>query len=87
MTSSTSHTTQVNEKEQVPDGTRIISSIDVREYADTTAIIDGVEAAFRSYQGGDATMPPKSYVGLPEVNGDFRSMPAQVGAGAGVKWV
>ena len=32
-------------------------------------------------------MPPKSYVDLDEVDGDFRSMPAKVEGGAGVKWV
>jgi alanine dehydrogenase len=36
-------------------------------------------------------MPPKSYIDLPQYNGDFRSMPAYLDAGdwdaAGVKWV
>ena len=77
----------MTEENRVPDGTRIISAADVRRYADMVDIIDGVETAFRKYQHGEAMMPPKSYVELPDVNGDFRSMPAQVGESAGIKWV
>lgn len=87
MTSSISDTAAVAEENRVPEGTRIISAADVREYADMATIIDGLETVFRQYQRGEATMPPKSYVELPGINGDFRSMPAQVGDGAGVKWV
>lgn len=77
----------MTEEERVPDGTRIISASEVRRYAHMADIIDGLETAFRKYQHGEAMMPPKSYVELPDVNGDFRSMPAQVGNSAGVKWV
>jgi alanine dehydrogenase len=75
------------EEDPVPAGTRIISADDVRRYATMSDIIDGVETAFQKYQHGEAMMPPKSYVELSDINGDFRSMPAQVGDGAGVKWV
>jgi alanine dehydrogenase len=71
----------------VPEGTRVISAANVRKYVNMADIIDSVETAFRQYQQGEAMMPAKSYVELPDVNGDFRSMPAQVGDGAGVKWV
>ena len=82
-----SQLSKVADDDRIPDGTRIISAADVRKYADMAGIIDGVETAFREYQQGDSTMPPKSYVELPGINGDFRSMPAQVGESAGVKWV
>jgi alanine dehydrogenase len=77
----------MTDEDRIPEGTRIITAADVRKYANMADIIDGVETAFRKYQQGEAMMPPKSYVELPDVNGDFRSMPAQVGDGAGVKWV
>jgi alanine dehydrogenase len=86
MTSST-NTMSITDDTHVPEGTRIISAADVRKYVDMAEIIDGVETAFRRYQHGEAMMPAKSYVELSDVNGDFRSMPAQVGEGAGVKWV
>jgi alanine dehydrogenase len=86
MTSST-NIMSVTDEPRVPEGTRIINAADVRTYVNMADIIDGVETAFRQYQQGEAMMPAKSYVELSDVNGDFRSMPAQVGEGAGVKWV
>ncbi|MFB6075179.1 MAG: ornithine cyclodeaminase family protein [Haloarculaceae archaeon] len=63
----------------------------VDEYTPLPAVIDAVEDAFASYARGDVIMPAKSYVDLPQYNGDFRSMPAYVDAGdwdaAAVKWV
>jgi alanine dehydrogenase len=54
-------------------------------------VIRAVEDAFAAYERGDAQMPTKSYIDLPEYNGDFRSMPAYLDAGewdaAGIKWV
>lgn len=54
-------------------------------------VIRAVEDAFAAYTTGDAQMPAKSYIDLPEYNGDFRSMPAYLDAGdwdaAGIKWV
>ena len=66
-----------------------------REAVDTNAqmeeVIPAVEDAFAAYERGNAQMPAKSYIDLPEYNGDFRSMPAYMDAGdwdaAGVKWV
>jgi alanine dehydrogenase len=55
------------------------------------AVTAAVEDAFAAYERGDATMPPKSYIDLPQHDGDFRSMPAYIDAGdwegAAVKWV
>jgi len=54
-------------------------------------LVGAVEDAFAAYERGDARMPAKSYIDLPEYNGDFRSMPAYMDAGewdaAGIKWV
>jgi alanine dehydrogenase len=56
-----------------------------------SAIIPAVEDAFAAYEREDVQMPAKSYVDLPQYNGDFRSMPAYMDAGdwdaAAVKWV
>lgn len=63
---------------------------DVDETLDVPSVIDAVEDGFVRYHRGDAQMPPKSYIDLPQHNGDFRSMPAYVGGdddGAAVKWV
>ncbi|MFB6085153.1 MAG: ornithine cyclodeaminase family protein [Halorientalis sp.] len=63
----------------------------VAESARVPAVVDAVEAAFAAYARGDAQMPAKSYIDLPQYDGDFRSMPAYLDAeewdGAGVKWV
>jgi len=54
-------------------------------------VIRAVEEAFAAYARGDAQMPAKSYIDLPQYNGDFRSMPAYMEAddwdAAGIKWV
>ncbi|QLH84966.1 ornithine cyclodeaminase family protein [Halosimplex pelagicum] len=54
-------------------------------------IISSVEEAFEAYERGTVVMPTKSYIDLPQYNGDFRSMPAYVEAdsweGAAIKWV
>ena len=66
---------------------------DVDELLDIPSVVDAVEDAFAAYHGGDAKMPPKSYIDLPQYNGDFRAMPAYVGDdaegedGASIKWV
>jgi len=63
----------------------------VDEHTPLAAVIDAVEAAFGAYARGDVVMPAKSYVDLPQYNGDFRSMPAYVAAddwdAAAIKWV
>ena len=63
----------------------------VEEAAQTEAVVEAVEAAFAADARGDVQMPAKSYIDLPQYNGDFRSMPAYLDAGdwdaAAVKWV
>ena len=45
--------------------------------------MEGVESAFREHGEGRARMPAKIYLDLPEMNGDFRAMPAYLpGMGA-----
>lgn len=71
--------------------TLLLNKEDVSENVQMTDLIPAVEDAFAAYQTGDAQMPSKSYIDLPEYNGDFRSMPAYLDAGdwdaAGIKWV
>jgi alanine dehydrogenase len=73
------------------DGTLVLTATDIDDCAPLPAVIDAVEAAFAAAARGASKMPAKSYVDLPQYNGDFRSMPAYVDAGdwdaAGVKWV
>ncbi|WP_225332808.1 ornithine cyclodeaminase family protein [Halomicrobium urmianum] len=66
----------------------------VDEHTPLGDVVEAVEAAFGADARGDAVMPAKSYVDLPEYEGDFRSMPAYVDAretagwdAAAVKWV
>jgi alanine dehydrogenase len=63
----------------------------VETHADLPAVVDAVASAFAADARGTTIMPAKSYIDLPEYNGDFRSMPAYVHAGdwdaAAVKWV
>ena len=47
--------------------------------------IERVRTAFVAYAHGEWEMPAKSYVLVP--NGDFRSMPAQGGGLAMLKWI
>ena len=80
--------------------TLLLDSDDVRENAPMVDLISALEDAFGAYQRGDAQMPAKSYIDLPQYNGDFRSMPAYLNVrsdsaehtaegwdAAGVKWV
>ncbi len=56
--------------------TLLLNGDAVDENARMDRVIDAVEGAFAAYERGDARMPAKSYIDLPEYNGDFRSMPA-----------
>ncbi|MCL7416469.1 MAG: ornithine cyclodeaminase family protein [Halalkalicoccus sp.] len=71
--------------------TLLLNSDDVAENTRLSELIPAIEDAFAAYERGDAQMPPKSYIDLPQYNGDFRSMPAYLDAGswdaAGIKWV
>lgn len=46
-----------------------------------------IEDGFRLYATGQAAMPPKVYLDLPQYNGDFRAMPAYLKGACGLKWV
>ncbi|MGB9986849.1 ornithine cyclodeaminase family protein [Salarchaeum japonicum] len=71
--------------------TLLLNKEDVDENTPMAELISAVEDAFAAYETGDAQMPAKSYIDLPQYNGDFRSMPAYLDAGtwdaAGIKWV
>ncbi|MFB6111305.1 MAG: ornithine cyclodeaminase family protein [Halobacteriaceae archaeon] len=71
--------------------TLLIAADEVKEHMPMAECIAAVEDGFAAYERGDAMMPAKSYIDLPEYNGDFRSMPAYLEAdswaAAGVKWV
>jgi alanine dehydrogenase len=72
-------------------GTLMLNAADVMANARMAELIGAIEDAFAAYEHGDAQMPAKSYIDLPQYDGDFRSMPAYVDAGsweaAGIKWV
>jgi len=76
--------------------TRLLGPAAVERAAEYAAVVSAVEDAFAADARGDAQMPAKSYVDLPQYNGDFRSMPAYLDARGGdgdgwdaaaVKWV
>ena len=71
--------------------TLLLDPSDVAEGAATPEVIVAVEEAFAAYQRGDVQMPAKSYIDLPQYDGDFRSMPAYMEAdgwdAAAIKWV
>lgn len=77
----------LEESDQANQGTLMIGPDELSECIEMANVIDAIEDAFAAYQNGNAKMPPKSYVDLEEVNGDFRAMPAAVGDSAGIKWV
>jgi alanine dehydrogenase len=71
--------------------TLLLNKEDVGENTPMAELIPAIEDAFAAYERGDAQMPAKSYIDLPQYNGDFRSMPAYLDTGdwdaAGIKWV
>jgi alanine dehydrogenase len=71
--------------------TLLLDPDDVAENAYLPEVIVAVEEAFAAYQRGDVQMPAKSYIDLPQYEGDFRSMPAYMRAddweAAAIKWV
>jgi alanine dehydrogenase len=67
--------------------TRILTHHDVLALADMALAVDAVEQAFAAHTRGEARMPSKVYLDLPEQQGDFRAMPSLMGKYAGVKWV
>ncbi|MGA9402407.1 ornithine cyclodeaminase family protein [Haladaptatus sp.] len=71
--------------------TLLLNQDAVDENTQMPELIRAIEDAFAAYATGNAQMPAKSYIDLPQYNGDFRSMPAYLDAdgwdAAGIKWV
>ncbi|MFB6131908.1 MAG: ornithine cyclodeaminase family protein [Halanaeroarchaeum sp.] len=71
--------------------TLLLTGTEVDDEIPMGELVDALEDAFAAYARGDVQMPPKSYVDLPQYNGDFRSMPVYLDAGdwdgAAIKWV
>jgi len=71
--------------------TLLLNPAAVEEATQLPDVVSAVEDAFAAYATGDAQMPSKSYIDLPQHDGDFRSMPAYIESdewdGAGIKWV
>ncbi|MFA9516693.1 ornithine cyclodeaminase family protein [Halopenitus sp. H-Gu1] len=71
--------------------TLLLDATVVEKNARMDPLIGAMEDAFAAYERGDVRMPAKSYIDLPQYEGDFRSMPAYLDAGdwdaAGIKWV
>jgi alanine dehydrogenase len=67
--------------------TLVLSQSDVRAVLTMESAITAVESAFIAHGRGEALMPAKVYLGLPQHHGDFRAMPAYLAGAAGVKWV
>ncbi len=59
----------------------------VTEALEMKDVIEALRDAFMAHHRGDSVMPAKSYIDLPQYNGDFRAMPAYVDDAAGLKWV
>lgn len=64
-----------------------IGQAQVEEVLNMKDVMSVLEEAFIEYSRGEAKMPPKIYLDLPQFHGDFRAMPAFVGGYAGLKWV
>lgn len=67
--------------------TLLLTHQDLEAVAEMGAVVSAVEAAFAAHACGEAQMPPKVYLSLPEHHGDFRAMPSAMADAAGVKWV
>lgn len=65
----------------------VLDEDQAKKLVNMAEVIEAVEGGFKEYSEGEAKMPPKIYLSLPEFNGDFRAMPAKVSGYAGVKWV
>lgn len=65
----------------------LLSSKDVESLLEIEKLPALIEDGFRAYATGQATMPPKVYLDLPQYNGDFRAMPAYLKGTCGLKWI
>lgn len=67
--------------------TIVLTRSQVESLVEMAEAVPAIEEAFAAHGRGDARMPPKVYLDLPEFDGDFRAMPAFFGRSTGVKWV
>lgn len=67
--------------------TLILTQRDIRSLITMDQVVPAVERAFLAHGRGEALMPPKVYIDLPQHGGDFRAMPAYLDGAAGLKWV
>ncbi|MFB6284469.1 MAG: ornithine cyclodeaminase family protein [Halobacteria archaeon] len=67
--------------------TYLFSPNEVSRCIEMPELVEEVENCFRAQYDDDSVMPPKTYVDLPQYNGDFRAMPAYVDEASGIKWV
>ena len=75
-----------NEVSTIPE-VLILGGDDVKELLTMREAVKAVELAFELQAEGKTIMPPKTYLKLPEYEGDFRAMPAYINGVAGLKWV
>lgn len=67
--------------------TVVLTQSEVRAVLTMDKAVDAVEEAFAAFGRGEAQMPAKVYLDLPEYAGDFRAMPSYTSGSIGVKWV
>ena len=67
--------------------TRLLTRSEVERLATMEVAVSSVERAFAAFGRGEASMPPKVYLPIPDHDGDFRAMPSRIGDSAGIKWV
>jgi ornithine cyclodeaminase/alanine dehydrogenase len=67
--------------------TLLLSANDLRALYSVELGLAAVERAFLTHGRGEALMPAKVYLSLPQYEGDFRAMPSFLEGAAGVKWV
>lgn len=67
--------------------TLLLTRRDVASLLTMDVAVEAVEGAFAAHARGEALMPPKVYLSLPQHGGDFRAMPSFMAGAAGVKWV
>jgi alanine dehydrogenase len=78
-------TSTFEQSQQTDRSTLMLGAAELSDCIDMPRVIDAIGEAFAAYQGGEAQMPPKTYIDLRQYNGDFRAKPAYVNDAAGVK--
>jgi ornithine cyclodeaminase/alanine dehydrogenase len=67
--------------------TLILTQRTIRSLITMDQVVPAVERAFLAHGRGQAMMPPKVYIDVPQHHGDFRAMPAYLDGAVGLKWV